>query len=143
MKNNTPIKNFDKIPRWIFKSPYFYQLNSACFNLIFFAAHTRKWDDDCTQWTTVFESSKKLRLRRTRVSEALRLLALIGIIRIERVRPRLRIRLMFSSPYDHDYNEAITGNKTKELNSNEDGLSTDKEQAYTLDVSLDVVRRTI
>lgn len=106
-KRRGPVAGFDKFPRWLAKSPAFKDLGGVEVKLLVYFAHVRKWDGDTSPWTTVQELAEAVGARRGGVSRALRNLALLGAVRVEHSNKasrnrRTRIRLMFTSPYDHD-----------------------------------------
>lgn len=73
--------------------------------IILLFAHKRKWDGDCTPWTTVEEVAQVVGASWRRTNRALHTLGDLGVIKGERSKRWRRFHLMFNSPYDHAHEQ--------------------------------------
>lgn len=103
-----PRKSFDKVPRWPAKRDDFHELDELACKILYFLSHARTWKTDVTPWTTIEELAERVGGSWRRTKRAVSILAALGAVRIETLKRNTRFRLIYSDPFDHEHEQAVT-----------------------------------
>lgn len=114
-KSGPGVAAFDKVPRWVARSPTFRTMGELECKLLLFFASRRGWTNNTVPLTTYEELGGAVGARWRRVKTALDNLSLLGAIRHSRQARRLRIELLFADPYSHRQTAAEARCSPREL----------------------------